>query len=49
MTYSINIKIRKTIHITTEIAYFLQEHLKAISDWLDQIIFGNLFQLLAQA
>ena len=32
MTYSINIKIHKTIHITIEIAYFLQEHLKAIND-----------------
>ena len=28
----INIKIHKMIHITIEIAYFLQELLKAISD-----------------
>ena len=35
----INIKIHKTIHITIETIEIL----------LDRIIFGNLFQLLAQA
>ena len=34
MTYSIKIKVKKTFikSFTMEITYFLQEHLKAVSD-----------------